>query len=155
MLPEPPRCVFPGCPEWADHPHHVTYEPEVIKLLCFGHHEQITFLNGQQARKYRTVLSNKFRWWIWYQWIAGKLKPRRTQKAREWTEDWRGRSADPFEQNKTESEAVNVVPKRKPSLRKTRRTESKKAKPRKTKGESPSRKHRGKESRKRDRCRSK
>jgi len=25
-------------------------------------------LNGQQARKYRHELSNKHRWWIWYQW---------------------------------------------------------------------------------------
>jgi hypothetical protein len=88
-MPEPPRCDFPGCPEYAAHRHHVVYDPEpVIKPLCKRHHEEITHLNGQQARKYRVTLSYKFRWRIWYEWRAGKLKPRRTQKALEWTSEW-------------------------------------------------------------------
>lgn len=87
-LPEPPRCAFPGRTEYADHEHHITYEPTVTKHLCVRHHEEITIINGQQARKFRGTLSNKQRWWIWYQWAGGKLKARRTQKALEYIEDW-------------------------------------------------------------------
>ncbi len=111
MLPEPPRCAFPGCSEWGDHKHHVTYDPEVIKWLCFGHHEQITILNGQQARKYRGNLSNNFRWWIWYAWIRGELRIRRTQKSLEWTRDWQGRPAEQIEEARTaEPQATSLNP---------------------------------------------
>src|SRR6266478_7781497 len=110
-MPTPPHCAFPGCGEWADHPHHVTYDPEIIRPLCLAHHEQITMLNGQQARKYRTVLSNRFRWWIWYQWIDGKLKPRRTRKALEWTEAWTPRPEEYFEQEQAEPKVpVSTTP---------------------------------------------
>src|SRR5260221_4725489 len=95
MLPEPPRCAFPGCGEWGGHQHHITYDPPVIEPLCVGHHQQITILNGQQARKYRHELSNRHRWWIWHQWIAGKLKVRRTQKALEYIEEWTSPSQGP------------------------------------------------------------
>jgi hypothetical protein len=74
--------------EFADHTHHVTYNPEVTKPLCRPHHEEITILNGQQARKVRHELSNKHRWWIWFQWLEGKLKVRRTKKALEYIEEW-------------------------------------------------------------------
>jgi len=84
------RCCFSGCAELADHTHHVTYSPEVTKPLCRKHHEGITILNGQQARKVRHGLSNKHRWWIWFQWVEGKLKPRRTRKALEYIEEWDG-----------------------------------------------------------------
>jgi hypothetical protein len=88
MLPEPIRCSFPGCIEFGEHSHHVTYEPEVVKPLCRLHHEEITIINGQQARKYRRGLSNKWRWRNWYAWTRGELKPRRTQKALEWLAEW-------------------------------------------------------------------
>src|SRR5262249_37462839 len=53
------------------------------------HHKEITHLNGIQSRKYNyTKLSNRFRWWIWFQWIEGKLKVRNTKKAQEWTDGW-------------------------------------------------------------------
>ena len=99
MLPEPPRCAFPGCPEWGDHKHHIVYRPEpVIRRLCFRHHEEITHLNGQQSRKYGwIVLSNTFRWRIWHRWLRGELKPRRTRKALEYTESWK-RAGDGFEE---------------------------------------------------------
>jgi hypothetical protein len=86
--PTHPQCTFPGCTDSSAHKHHVTYEPEVIKPLCRQHHEEITILNGQQARKYRRGLSNKQRWWIWHQWARGTLKVRRTRKALEYIEDW-------------------------------------------------------------------
>jgi hypothetical protein len=89
MLPSPPRCEFPGCDEFPMHGHHVTYNPEVIKPLCVKHHEEITIINGIQGRKYRTSLSNKHRWWIWYHWLRGELKPRKTQKAMEYIEEMR------------------------------------------------------------------
>ena|SRR5437899_6870688 len=88
LLPSPERCCYPGCSALAHHQHHVTYIPEVIKPLCRPHHEEITILNGQQARKYRRGLSNRHRWWIWFQWFAGKLKGRRTRKALEYISEW-------------------------------------------------------------------
>jgi hypothetical protein len=88
LMPAPPRCVFPGCPVPARHEHHVTYDPPITKDLCVPHHKQITIINGQQARKYRRGLSTEHRWWIWYQWIEGKLKARRTQKALEYIGEW-------------------------------------------------------------------
>ena len=89
----PPRCAFPGCEEFAGHTHHITYVPEVTKGLCVRHHEEITILNGQQGRKYRSPLSNKFRWWIWFQWTRGKIKLRRTRKSLEWVDEWRASSS--------------------------------------------------------------
>jgi hypothetical protein len=82
------QCSFRDCPEFADHTHHITYHPEVTKPLCRPHHEEITILNGQQARKVKHELSNKYRWWIWYQWLEGKLKVRRTKKALSYIEEW-------------------------------------------------------------------
>jgi len=82
------RCCFPGCTEFARHTHHVTYDPKVTKPLCRRHHEEITILNGQQARRVRHELSNKHRWWIWYQWQQGRLKVRRTKKAMEYIDEW-------------------------------------------------------------------
>jgi hypothetical protein len=87
--------------EWAVHEHHVTYEPVVTKHLCVRHHEEITIINGQQARRIRITLSNKHRWWIWFQWVEGKLKARRTQKALEYIEEW---AAMPKPEVKTEDE---------------------------------------------------
>jgi hypothetical protein len=75
--------------KFGGHQHHVTYEPECKKPLCDTHHKEITHLNGIQSRKYHYAkLTNKFRWWIWFQWIEGKLKPRRTKLAQEWTNEW-------------------------------------------------------------------
>src|SRR5260370_36941180 len=75
-------CFFPGCTRFADHQHHIIYFPEeVTKPLCRPHHEEITILNGQQARKSRHELSNSHRWWIWYQWLQVKLKPPRAPEA--------------------------------------------------------------------------
>jgi hypothetical protein len=89
MLPAPRRCFFPGCGKFPDHDHHIVYFPdEVKKPLCRSHHEEITIINGQQARKYRHGLSNNHRWWIWHQWLEGKLRPRRTRKALEYIEEW-------------------------------------------------------------------
>lgn len=86
--PTPDCCSFPGCSNFGDHNHHIVYDPAVIRPLCITHHKEITMLNGLQARKIRRELGRRHRWWIWFQWIAGKLKPRRTKKALEWVRDW-------------------------------------------------------------------
>lgn len=88
LVPEPVRCAYPGCAGVAAHLHHIIYEPSVTKRLCAQHHEEITIINGIQARKYRRSLSNNHRWRNWYEWIAGRLKPRRTRKALEYTGEW-------------------------------------------------------------------
>lgn len=90
-----PKCEFPGCTRHYDHGHHIVYYPEeVVKPLCREHHAEITMLNGIHARRIRHELSNNHRWWLWHQWIAGKLKPRRTRKALEYIEEW-DRKPDP------------------------------------------------------------
>ena len=84
-----PECVFPNCGKRAEHTHHIVYFPEeVTQPLCRLHHEEITILNGQQGRKYRHGLSNKHRWWIWFNWLDGNLKVRRTRKAMEYIAEW-------------------------------------------------------------------
>lgn len=88
ILPTSQRCSFPGCNAFGDHDHHIVYDPDVIKPLCVTHHKEITMLNGIQARKFRRCLSRRQRWWIWFQWLSGKLKLRRTKKALEWVSDW-------------------------------------------------------------------
>jgi hypothetical protein len=87
----PAKCAFPGCDKWAEHRHHITYQPEVTCRLCDPHHQEITILNGQQARKCRHTLSNKHRWWIWNRWIKGQKNVRRTQRSLEWINQWQDR----------------------------------------------------------------
>jgi hypothetical protein len=106
MLLAPRRCFFPGCGKFPDHNHHIVYFPdEVKKPLCRSHHEEITIINGQQARKYQHGLSNNHRWWIWHQWLEGKLKPRRTRKALEYIEEW-----DRSEASQTEPRTTMPAP---------------------------------------------
>ena len=78
------RCYHPNCTKMGEEKHHITYSPEVTVLLCKKHHVQITIINGQQARRIHSELSNRHRWWIWYQWLSGKLHARRTERALEW-----------------------------------------------------------------------
>jgi hypothetical protein len=85
------QCAFPGCKEFGAENHHITYNPEVTKRLCTVHHEEITILNGHKGRAIRHGLSNRHRWWIWHQWLEGKLKVRRTKKAMEYIEQGRAR----------------------------------------------------------------
>jgi hypothetical protein len=143
-LPEPPRCGFPSCTDWGVHEHHITYEPPVTKRLCVRHHEEITIINGQQARKYRRSLSNKHRWWIWFQWIEGKLNARRTRKALEYTEEWAAGTTTSVEETpvwlvaKAESKESNEAPppkrSRKRKKRKARSTHQAKRRTMKRKG---------------------
>lgn len=88
ILPTPTSCSFPGCIKFSHDDHHITYEPEVIKPLCRKHHEDITIINRAQAGKIKAPLSNRHRWWIWRQWIEGKLKPRRTRGALAYVSKW-------------------------------------------------------------------
>jgi hypothetical protein len=81
-------CDFPGCKGFGLHNHHITYEPSVTRRLCRQHHEEITIINSQQARKFRRRLSNQHRWRNWYEWRKGNLKARRTTLALSWIEKW-------------------------------------------------------------------
>ena len=45
-------------------------------------------INRAKAGKQKSPLSNRQRWWIWYQWIEGRLKPRRTRGAPEYVSEW-------------------------------------------------------------------
>jgi hypothetical protein len=83
------QCAFPGCKKFGAENHHITYNPEVTKRLCTRHHEEITILNGHKGRAVRHGLSNRHRWWIWYQWLEGNLKVRRTKKAMQYIEQGR------------------------------------------------------------------
>ncbi len=87
-IPTPLPCSFPGCTAFADHRHHITYDPEVVKPLCRKHHEDITIINRAQAGRIRAPLSNRHRWWIWFQWTDGMLKPRRTRGALDYISEW-------------------------------------------------------------------
>ena len=78
------KCIFTTCSASAIDGHHITYIPSVTVGLCRRHHEDITIINGQQARKYHRELSNKHRWFIWYKWLDGSIRPRRTKLAMEW-----------------------------------------------------------------------
>jgi hypothetical protein len=90
IIPNLPHCIFPGCEELGVHVHHITYDPEETQPLCEKHHDEITILNMQAARKVRHQLSNPHRWWIWRQWLNGK-KVRRTRKSLEQLADWQSR----------------------------------------------------------------
>jgi len=137
-------CFFPGCARLADHHHHLVYFPEEVKKpLCRPHHEEITILNAQQARKCRHELSNKQRWWIWYQWLGGKLKPRRTAKALEYLEEWDKQKPSPVldsmaQPEKEQSTAFREARRRKPEkLRNRKKNEPKGNAKRKTRTQKP------------------
>jgi hypothetical protein len=74
------RCGYPWCDQLGIERHHVTYQPEVVTNLCRRHHEDVTIINGQQARKYKCDLTTEWRLSIWNRWQQGRLKPRRTAK---------------------------------------------------------------------------
>lgn len=124
-------CFFPGCIKLADHQHHIIYFPEeVTKPLCRQHHEEITILNGQQARKCRHELSNSHRWWIWYQWLEGKLKPRRTARALEYLEEWDQQPSPVLDSTAQPEKEKSIVyreapPKKSDKPRKRKKKESK------------------------------
>lgn len=88
------QCFYPNCERPAAHDHHVTYKPPVTKPLCRQHHEDITIINcNRAARRFGAIkfqkLSNKYRWWIWFQWIEGNLEPIRTPGALKWIAKWK------------------------------------------------------------------
>jgi hypothetical protein len=43
-------CVVPGCGELPVERHHVTYDPPEIVPICRNHHDEITRINGQEAK---------------------------------------------------------------------------------------------------------
>src|SRR5215475_2927846 len=85
------HCRYPDCEKISEHHHHILGRESPnspIAMLCRPHHEEITMLNGIQARKYHRGLTERWRWRIWYRWLAGEMKPRRTKRALEYIKSW-------------------------------------------------------------------
>jgi len=82
-------CVKPGCERRAEHPHHVTYRPPCVVLLCSDCHREITVVNINEAERTRQRLSNRHRWWAYGQWLRGELRPVMTANAERWLRSWR------------------------------------------------------------------
>ena len=79
------NCAFPGCDRDGIQRHHVTYVPEVVKPLCDLHHGQITAIHGMESRRYHyRELSNNHRWHMWYGFIKGEIKPRKSHLTEAW-----------------------------------------------------------------------
>lgn len=79
------KCAVIKCSKLGTERHHVTYSPEVVKLLCHQHHIQITILNADEGRKNRGSLSNKYRWFIWIGFIKNNYG---TIRATDLDEGW-------------------------------------------------------------------
>jgi hypothetical protein len=85
------KCPVPGCEEAATEGHHILYDYHqhgpVIERLCPEHHRWITRRQSHAARKQRHALSEKQRWFFWYELKGGKMRrPRSTALDREWVE---------------------------------------------------------------------
>ena len=50
-------------------PHHVTYDPSVVKYLCHECHARITFLNHKKALRCHRKLSNEDRLAVWEEFL--------------------------------------------------------------------------------------
>lgn len=84
-------CPVKGCGQAATVEHHVLYDYHeggpVTKRLCPDHHDWITRRQAHAARKQRHDLSERQRWFFWYELIEGRMtRPRRTHLDREWSE---------------------------------------------------------------------
>jgi hypothetical protein len=85
------KCPVPGCEEAATEGHHILYDYHqhgpVIKDLCPEHHRWITRRQSHAARKKRRSLSEKQRWFFWYELTGGRMRrPRSTALDKEWAE---------------------------------------------------------------------
>lgn len=80
------KCKFLGCEETENlEGHHVIYPDGPLAFLCAKHHLWLTAINSHQARKQKKALTEKQRWYLFYNFIEGKLKkPRITKLDREW-----------------------------------------------------------------------
>ena len=86
------RCPVKGCKQAATEDHHILYDHHqggpVIRGLCCEHHAWITRCQSHAARKQHKELSQKQRWFFWFELVEGRMKrPRRTHLDTEWTED--------------------------------------------------------------------
>ena len=83
------QCAFPECPRKTAHKHHVVYKPKAVVVgLCREHHEDITIVNTNAAEATRRKLTNDQRWELWRKWLAGDVKPIRTENALAWIAKW-------------------------------------------------------------------
>jgi len=84
------KCAFLGCEETENlELHHIVYPDGPTACFCPDHHLQLTVINSHKARKQRSGLSRKQRWYLYYNFIEGKLKkPRITRLDRMWAKGY-------------------------------------------------------------------
>jgi len=84
-------CPVKGFGQAATVEHHILYDYHeggpVTKRLCPEHHDWLTRRQAHAARKHRRPLSERQRWFFWYELIEGRMtRPRRTHLDREWSQ---------------------------------------------------------------------
>src|SRR5579859_4292324 len=84
-------CPVKGCTRPATEQHHILYEYHdggpVTKALCQEHYSWIT-RRQSHASKRRYALTEKQRWYFWFELIEGRMKrPRQTRLDSEWSGD--------------------------------------------------------------------
>ena len=83
-------CPVRACNQAAVENHHILYDQDqggpVIRGLCTEHHAWITRRQSHAARKQHRELSEKQRWFFWFELVEGRMKrPRRTRLDSGWT----------------------------------------------------------------------
>ncbi len=84
------RCPVKGCQQAATEEQQILYNwhqrGPVTKRPCSDHHGWITRRQAHARRKQRSDLSEKQRWFFWYELIEGRMKrPRATSLDIEWS----------------------------------------------------------------------
>jgi hypothetical protein len=78
------------CSQPATAEHHILYKAvhgrDIVRRLCEEHHAWITRRQAHAARKQRHELSEKQRWYFWFELIEGRMeRPRVTHLDREYS----------------------------------------------------------------------
>jgi hypothetical protein len=80
-MPNLMRCYKPGCRRAGSECYVIAFEPYSTVKLCKRHYEEITLINTLMQTEYERYTTNDFfRWHIWYRWLHGELKVRKTGK---------------------------------------------------------------------------
>jgi hypothetical protein len=85
-------CPVKDCTSPVEEQHHILYDYHdggpLIRGLCRHHHRWITRRQAHAARKQRHDLSEKQRWFFWFELVKGRMRrPRQTHLDKEWAGD--------------------------------------------------------------------